>query len=266
MSEKSLLPGMDLPRKATPPKRSHSSTFLLVLLLGTWAYQLDWLPSLKPLWTHHCAHDVEESLSYTVEQIALSRCPAQPPLMNKGKDWNPIEDTEFAELAARRMSQAVQVKTESYDNMPLDATDPIFDKHYAFSHFLETEYTQLYNDPIKHEYINTHAHLFTWEGSDKSLKPVILMAHTDTVPVLPATLADWTYPPFEGKITEDATPETPGRWIWGRGASDCKNQLLGIYNAVERLVSEGFQPERTILIANGFDEEVSFPMNLFTLY
>jgi Gly-Xaa carboxypeptidase len=79
----------------------------------------------------------------------------------------------------------------------------------------------------------------------------------DTVPVLPATLDLWTYPPFEGTITKDASPSTPGTWVWGRGSSDCKNSLLGIYAAIERLVSEGFQPERTILISNGFDEEVS---------
>ena len=43
----------------------------------------------------------------------------------------------------------------------------------------------------------------------------------------------------------------------GRGVNDCKNSLMGIFGAMERLVTEGFEPERTILVANGFDEEVS---------
>jgi Gly-Xaa carboxypeptidase len=33
---------------------------------------------------------------------------------------------------------------------------------------------------------------------------------------------------------------------------------MGILGATERLVTEGFKPERTIIIASGFDEEVRF--------
>lgn len=91
-------------------------------------------------------------------------------------------------------------------------------------------------DELDHEMINTHAHLFTWPGTNTSLQPLILMAHEDVVPVLPATENKWTYPPFEGKIDDT--------WVWGRGSADCKNQLMGIMNAVEKLVEEGFKPER----------------------
>ena len=65
--------------------------------------------------------------------------------------------------------------------------------------------------------VNTHGHLFTWTGTNKALQPIILMAHEDVVPVLPATLDKWTYPPFEGKVDD--------KWVWGRGAADCKNQV-----------------------------------------
>lgn len=74
------------------------------------------------------------------------------------------------------------------------------------------------------------------------------MAHEDVVPVNPSTLDQWTHPPFSGKIADG--------FVWGRGAADCKNQLMGILNAVEKLIEEGFQPERTILIQFGFDEEI----------
>lgn len=197
--------------------------------------------------------------TFTTAQLAEAKCPAQPPALDVGSKWNPLIDGEFAQLAAKRLSKAVQIPTESYDNYPVNASDPVWDKHYAFSKFLEQEYPKLFIDPLKHEHVNVHGHLFTWEGSKPDLEPILLMAHIDTVPVLPATLDQWTYPPFEGKISVNGTADTPGTWIWGRGSSDCKNSLLGIYNAVERLVSEGFKPERTILIANGFDEEVSEP-------
>ena len=139
----------------------------------------------------------------------------------------------------------------------MNASDPVYDKFYAFEDWLQAEYPTLFTSPIEHEMVNVHGHLFTWKGSNPDLQPILLMSHTDVVPVLPATLDQWTYPPFEGTISVDGTPSTPGTWVWGRGSSDCKNSLVGIYAAVEKLVMDGFEPERTIIIANGFDEEVS---------
>lgn len=185
-----------------------------------------------------------------------ARCPIQPEPLNVGEDWNPLEDSVYSNLAAKRLSKAVQIDTVAYDDMPMDTTDPAFDKHFVFARFIEHEYPKLISD-LKHEVINNHGHLFTWEGSNPNLKPIMLMAHIDTVPVPPETLGQWKYLPFEGAITQDGTPDTPGTWIWGRGSSDCKNSLLGIYGAVERLISEGYKPERTVIISNGFDEEVS---------
>ncbi|OWZ36180.1 vacuolar protein [Cryptococcus neoformans c8] len=184
-----------------------------------------------------------------------ARCPIQPEPLNVGEDWNPLEDSVYSNLAAKRLSKAVQIDTVAYDDMPMDTTDPAFDKHFVFARFIEHEYPKLILD-LKHEVINNHGHLFTWEGSNPNLKPIMLMAHIDTVPVPPETLGQWKYLPFEGAITQDGTPDTPGTWIWGRGSSDCKNSLLGIYGAVERLISEGYKPERTVIISNGFDEEV----------
>jgi acetylornithine deacetylase/succinyl-diaminopimelate desuccinylase-like protein len=77
------------------------------------------------------------------------------------------------------------------------------------------------------------------------------MAHQDVVPVLPATEDKWTYPPFSAHFD--------GRYIWGRGASDCKNNLVGILEAFETLLEKGFTPERSVLAAFGFDEEISGP-------
>jgi Gly-Xaa carboxypeptidase len=51
----------------------------------------------------------------------------------------------------------------------------------------------LVHEKLKLDKVNTHGLVYTWVGSDESLKPVLLMAHQDTVPVNMATIADWTY-------------------------------------------------------------------------
>ncbi len=75
------------------------------------------------------------------------------------------------------------------------------------------------------------------------------MAHQDVVPVPEATESRWKYPPFSAHYD--------GRFIWGRGATDCKNVLIGILEAWETLLEKGFTPQRTLLAGFGFDEEVS---------
>ena len=72
-------------------------------------------------------------------------------------------------------------------------------------------------DHLTHTPINTHAHLYTWPGTNETLQPIVLMAHEDVVPVNPGTLGQWTHPPFDGFVDDE--------WVWGRGAADCKNQV-----------------------------------------
>jgi carboxypeptidase PM20D1 len=43
--------------------------------------------------------------------------------------------------------------------------------------------------------------------------------------------------------------------VWGRGTLDIKNQLIGIMEAAELLLQQGYRPERTILFGLGHDEE-----------
>ena len=78
---------------------------------------------------------------------------------------------------------------------------------------------------------------------------VLFMAHQDVVPVPKVTEGDWKYPPYSG--------HNDGDKIWGRGSEDCKNNLMGILNTLEFLLSQDFEPKRTILAGFGFDEEIS---------
>src|SRR5262249_35711364 len=74
------------------------------------------------------------------------------------------------------------------------------------------------------------------------------LAHQDVVPVEPGTEGSWAHPPFDGTIADG--------FVWGRGALDDKESLVGLFEAVESLLGEGFRPRRTIYLASGFDEEV----------
>lgn len=74
------------------------------------------------------------------------------------------------------------------------------------------------------------------------------MAHQDVVPVAKETISRWTYPPFSAYYD--------GRYVWGRGSSDCKNNLIGVLEAFESLLEKDYIPRRTILAGFGFDEEI----------
>jgi carboxypeptidase PM20D1 len=89
--------------------------------------------------------------------------------------------------------------------------------------------------------------LFTWQGTDASLAPVLFMGHMDVVPVEASTLGRWKYPPFAGVISEG--------FVWGRGSMDDKQAVLSLMEAAESLIGQGFQPKRTVYFAFGDDEE-----------
>ncbi len=147
---------------------------------------------------------------------------------------------------ARRFAQAITYPTISnQDRSDLD--------HVAFlglhDHFAASY--PLVHEQLVLEKVNDLSLLYTWHGRDPALAPVLLMGHQDVVPVIPGTENDWLQPPFGGVI-EDGV-------VWGRGALDDKSSVVAILEATELLLAEGFQPERTIYLAFGHDEEVGGP-------
>ena len=101
---------------------------------------------------------------------------------------------------------------------------------------------------LARETIAGHSLLFTWAGREPRLPPLLLLAHVDVVPVDPVTEAAWTHPAFAGEIADGL--------IWGRGALDDKASVVGLLQAVEHLLGDGFTPRRPVLLAFGHDEEV----------
>ncbi|USW54290.1 Putative peptidase M20, bacterial exopeptidase dimerization domain-containing protein [Septoria linicola] len=155
---------------------------------------------------------------------------------------------QFENASISRLSGAVQIKTESFDDLGEIGEDKRWDVFYPFHKYLEATFPRIHNQ-LKVEKVNTHGLVYTWEGSDEAKKPVVLMAHQDVVPVDPNTVDSWTHPPFSGHYD--------GKQIWGRGASDCKNQLIGLLETLEVLLEADYKPQRTIVLSFGFDEECS---------
>lgn len=141
------------------------------------------------------------------------------------------------------LCEAIRCKTVSNADESLVEWDEFKKMHGVF----EEKYPLLHKTLTK-EVVGKAGLIFTWQGSDPSLKPIALIGHQDVVPVQKEKLDDWTYPPFDG-IIEDG-------YIWGRGATDMKNHLVGILESVETLLEEGFEPKRTVIICLGYNEEL----------
>jgi carboxypeptidase PM20D1 len=145
--------------------------------------------------------------------------------------------------AAERLAGAIRFPTIAHpDPDSLDAAPFL-----ALHDYLERSFPRVHAT-LGRERVNGLTLLFSWAGSDPSLRPILLMGHLDVVPVEEGTEADWQQPPFGGRIVGGA--------VWGRGAIDNKPSVLGTLEAVEMLLAEGFRPARTILLAYGHDEEV----------
>ncbi|MGE5217861.1 MAG: M20 family peptidase [Chloroflexota bacterium] len=159
-------------------------------------------------------------------------------------DVPPAKDLSLDSTALlQRLSRAVQFRTvSSLDPKQLPAAE--FD---GLRDFLAASFP-LVHEQLDREIIGDHSLLFKWQGRDRALKPILLMAHMDVVPVDPATEASWRHPPFSGAIAEG--------YVWGRGTMDDKGSVLAILEAAEHLLRAGFSPQRTIYLAFGHDEEI----------
>jgi len=147
----------------------------------------------------------------------------------------PIDEGQVAE----HLAASVRCRTAPLD----DKGTPDPPAFQQLHRMLEETYPQVHQK-LRREAINGYSLLYTWQGSRPDLEPVMLMAHQDVVSADPT---GWTHPPFDGKIVDG--------FIWGRGTLDIKNQLIGIMEAAETLLQQGYRPERTILFGMGHDEE-----------
>ena len=152
--------------------------------------------------------------------------------------------SEAGDTPAERLAEAVRFRTVSHqDRGRIDHGEFL-----RFHDFVRTSFPRVF-ERLDVETVNDYSLLIRWPGTDPALAPVLFTAHMDVVPVEPGTEGDWDYPAFAGVVAD-------GR-IYGRGTLDDKQGVLGILEAAESLLVEGFAPARTLVFAFGHDEEIS---------
>ncbi|KIL59863.1 hypothetical protein M378DRAFT_1065315 [Amanita muscaria Koide BX008] len=189
-------------------------------------------------------------------------CPQSEELTPKknSKVWTDFTEIlgkqAFKERAVDWLAGAVRVPTETYDDFAPVGEDPRWEKFSKFYEYLSSAFPKVHAT-LELTKVNSYGLMYVWKGRDTSLKPILLMAHQDVVPVEPTTWDSWKHPPFSGYFD--------GERIWGRGSSDDKSGLIGIMSAVELLIENNFQPTRTVVLAFGFDEELTGTQGAGTL-
>lgn len=156
---------------------------------------------------------------------------------------SPAVAAETLRPELQRLSKAVQLKTISHQDPARLDTGP-FDE---FSDMIRGFYPRTFSE-LEVTVISNFSFLLKWQGSDDSLKPVLVDAHYDVVPVEPGTENDWRFEPYSGAV-EDG-------YLLGRGALDNKSPVMATFEAIEKLLAAGHQPKRTLYYSLGHDEEI----------
>lgn len=143
------------------------------------------------------------------------------------------------DTVSQHLSEAVQIPTVSMIGEYTNNTQAFYDYHA----FLEKTYPLIHKTAEK-RIVNGFSLVYYFKGKDSSLLPGAYLAHQD---VVPAPKEGWDVDPFSGAIKDG--------YIWGRGTQDMKGTQIAIMEAMEKLLSEGFRPDRDIYFFFGHDEE-----------
>ncbi|KAL4436962.1 hypothetical protein ABPG75_004101 [Micractinium tetrahymenae] len=157
---------------------------------------------------------------------------------------------DVAAAAPGRLAKALSFPTLASADAPKNHVRnpaPFQQLHRHLEASFPTVYKRLRHERASLQGVNDFSILFTWPGSNRELRPVLIMSHMDVVPAPEGPAYNWTHPPFGGVVADG--------YIWGRGALDVKVSLLQQLEAVSLLLDQGFQPKRTIHFAVGHDEE-----------
>lgn len=147
------------------------------------------------------------------------------------------------DTAIRHLSESIRFRTISYDGGERLDTAAFL----GFHRYLARTYP-LVHSKLSLTRINGYSLLYYWPGTRRDLKPVVLMAHQDVVPVEEAASSLWTVEPFAGVVKDGC--------VWGRGAADDKINLVAIMETLEKLLTEGFSAQRPVYLCFGHDEEI----------
>lgn len=152
-----------------------------------------------------------------------------------------LEEVTIGPDSYKTLSSAIKIptisKTGYVDTSSFILLDSLIDTTYFMVDSVLKKYT-----------VNTFSSIYHWKGSNSELKPILLLAHKDVVPMEKERIKDWSYDPFSGQIKDGI--------IYGRGTLHDKSSLFAMLEAVERLLHQGYQPQRSIYFAFGHDKEI----------
>ncbi len=152
-----------------------------------------------------------------------------------------VQTPEIDADAWTRLAKALQFETITQrDPAKLDTT-----AYAAFREYLAEAFPRVH-DAMDRTVINEHSMLYGWKGSEPTAAPIVLAAHYDVVPV--DAPEQWDHEPFSGTIHDD--------YVYGRGALDDKASVIALFESMETLIANGYEPRRTVYLAIGHDEEV----------
>jgi carboxypeptidase PM20D1 len=159
---------------------------------------------------------------------------------------------------AERLGEAIRFRTVTIISRTPEA-EPGYASFAGFLEFLRRSFPRA-AAALQWEQLGELALLLTWSPPTKPpvaaqkepgvapQEPALLFyAHFDVVP--PGDEQAWTHGAFSGDIADG--------FIWGRGALDDKNCLMGLMEAVESLLEKGKQPAVPVYLAFGGDEETT---------
>ncbi|MEX1256272.1 MAG: M20/M25/M40 family metallo-hydrolase [Gemmatimonadota bacterium] len=134
-----------------------------------------------------------------------------------------------AARALDRLTVAIRIPPEPTPEAP------------GFPEFLASAFPAVHAALVR-EAVAPSSFLYTWSGTDPELEPVLLVARMGPAPTGPGAEA-WRFPPFSGELADGA--------VWGRGTLSGRGPLVAIFEALDALLAEGFDPARTLMVAVG---------------
>lgn len=147
-------------------------------------------------------------------------------------------DAEQSNHAANALSSIIKFKTVSHD----DPVDNDVSEWVKLRDRLRKDFPKTHKT-LAREVVADYSLLYIWKSDEPIGEPLLLCGHLD---VVDAT-GEWEYPPFSGTIDDG--------YVWGRGALDCKCNIVAMLEAIELLITRGFTPKRDIYLAFSHDHE-----------
>lgn len=243
-----ILPSYAQAAEVKPAPKSQKKKFVFGMLTGALALLTFSYPPSIPQYKLFQADETFKYCPHKTAKIAEGLCPILEKIPGDTKAYEYFRTEEYRNKSISALIDIANVPSESFDRMAPVGQDPRWDVFYKLEKVIEKKFPKVF-EKLQVDKVNEHGLIFTWEGTNKELKPTLLTAHQDVVPVLPASRKLWDHDPYDAYFD--------GEYIWGRGVSDDKSSLVGILEAVDTLLKDEFIPERTLVVALGFDEEVS---------